>query len=79
MRDIFRRREMPTFNYQPRFQDDGQPATGDSQQATATGRRQIKIRRRFDIDDTNYMKPVSAGRIMLYALVACLLLYFILF
>ena len=78
VRDIFRRREMPTFNYQPRF-GDGQPATGDSQQATAAGRRQIKIRRRFDIDDTNYMKPVSAGRIMLYALVACLLLYFILF
>ena len=99
-RDLYKRREMPKFNYQPRFQ------TGASGQAEATEEqssisadnavidkytdeapaaeqghrtRKIKIRRRFDISDTEYMKPVSGGKIIIYALLACLLLYFILF
>ena len=101
IRDLFKRREMPKFNYQPRFQ--GTAVSNTEQQANstttesgiATGpnggdiiekyreqdnhRHKIKIRRRFDIGDTEYMKPVSGGKIMLYALLACLLLYLILF
>jgi len=94
--DLFRRRKMPMFNYQPRFQS-GASRTGDnnSQQTTegadsaildkyaseGTGykSRKIKIRRRFDMGDSDYMKPVSGGKIILYALLACLLLYLILF
>ena len=92
-RDLFRKREMPRFNYQPRFSNVGSgQRTADSEQAnnandtliekySDNGRRnhKIKIRRRFDMGDTDYMKPVSAGKIMLYALLACILLYLILF
>lgn len=95
--DIFRRRKMPTFNYQPRFSGSGisQQTTNESQQSTEgvdsaildkySGEgvgyktRKIKIRRRFDMGDSDYMKPVSGGKIILYALLACLLLYLILF
>lgn len=99
-RDLFRRRKMPTFNYQPRFQAGvSSPTAAPAEQTsncadsailekysaeTATSEqgyrtRKIKIRRRFDIGDTDYMKPVSGGKIILYALLACMLLYFILF
>ena len=94
-KDLFRKREMPTFNYQPRFSgttpastagDSGSATDGSSQpdDTTLTEKyrqpiHKIKIRRRFDISDTNYMKPIPAGRIMLYALLVCLLLYWILF
>ena len=37
-------------------------------------KRQIKIRRRFDISDTDYMKPVSGTKIILYAFLVFLLL-----
>lgn len=88
VRDLFHRREMPKFNYQPRFQ---QYVTASEADATAdeavlekyesetVKNRKIKIRRRFDIGDTEYLKPVPGGKIMLYTLLACLLLYFILF
>ena len=94
LRDLFRRRKMPTFNYQPRFSASAstQPSStstdsaildkysnDDSVRSDGYKTRKIKIRRRFDIGDSDYMKPVSAGKIMLYALLACLLLYFILF
>ena len=60
---------------------DGDGVRSDDQlvQKYSTPRHKIKIRRRFDIGDTEYMKPVSGGKIMLYALLACLLLYLILF
>jgi hypothetical protein len=95
--DLFRRRKMPTFNYQPRFQSGAgsQQATDGDQQAAVGAdsaildkysgegqgykTRKIKIRRRFDMGDSDYMKPVSGGKIILYALLACLLLYLILF
>lgn len=97
-RDLYKRREMPKFNYQPRFL--GQTEDNSAAQAPvsldATGStdneqliekyssegyktRKIRIRRRFDMGDSDYMKPVSGGKIILYALLACLLLYFILF
>lgn len=97
-RDLYKRREMPKFNYQPRFL--GQTEDNSAAQAPVsldpTGStvkeqliekyssegyktRKIRIRRRFDMGDSDYMKPVSGGKIILYALLACLLLYFILF
>ena len=83
--DMFRKREMPKFNYQPRFQPDSPtaatPADDADKVASKYADRQyrIRIRRRYDIEDPDYMKPVSAGKIMLYTLLACILLYWILF
>ena len=76
-RDMFRKREMPTFNYQPRFATKEGEDTGEH--IASFKKRSTKMQRRFDIGDTDYMKPVPAGRIMLYALLVCALLYWILF
>lgn len=89
-KDLFRKREMPTFNYQPRFSgtapatptgDSGSATDGSSQpdDTTLTEKyrqpiHKIKIRRRFDISDTNYMKPISGGKIILYCFIVFLLL-----
>ena len=89
-KDLFRKREMPTFNYQPRFSgastapgatastDEGKPDTAADGDAITERYRQpihkIKIRRRFDISDTNYMKPISGGKIILYCFIVFLLL-----
>ena len=79
-RDLFRKREMPQFHYTPRFNADGTAIeeTPDSDGA-APARRPIKIRRRFNIDDEDYLKPVSGGKIILYCFLVCLLLYWVLF
>ena len=76
-KDAFRKREMPTFNYQPRFADSGEEGTGEHLHNFKSGA--AKIKRRFDVTDSDYMKPVPAGRIMIYALLVCALLYWILF
>ncbi len=89
-KDLFRKREMPTFNYHPRFSgtapastvgDPGSATDGSSQpdDTTLTEKyrqpiHKIKIRRRFDISDTNYMKPISGGKIILYCFIVFLLL-----
>ncbi len=85
-KDMFRKREMPKFHYQPRFQ------STDSTESAAEGgeqgigehlaefkKRGVKIKRRFDITGSDDLEPVPAGRIMLYALLVCMLLYWILF
>ncbi|MBQ0015758.1 MAG: hypothetical protein KBT04_02085 [Bacteroidales bacterium] len=93
--DLFRKRKMPKFNYQPRFQQGSTPSPAGGEatapQATADADLmnkyanndsrpyKIHIRRRYDISDTDYMKPMSAGKIMLYGLLTFLLLYWILF
>ncbi|MBR1792871.1 MAG: hypothetical protein IJ764_04450 [Bacteroidales bacterium] len=92
IKDFFQRREMPKFNYQPRFQSDssmlvghtGSKDSSDSDVQTKYSdegwrRNNIRIRRRYNMDDPEYMKPVSASKIMMYVLLACLLLYWILF
>ncbi len=74
--DLFRKREMPKFNYQPRFDSNGEliePTKVDLRNHST-----IKIKRRFDIEDSDYLKPVSGGKILLYTFIACLLLYWIL-
>lgn len=76
-KDLFRKREMPTFNYQPRFATTEGEGTGEHLQQFK--KRSTSIRRRFDIADKDYLKPVPAGRIMLYTLLVCALLYWILF
>ena len=89
-KDLFRKREMPTFNYQPRFSGSATATpAGNSDSATDSGIlpddstltekyrqpiHKIKIRRRFDISDTNYMKPISGGKIILYCFIVFLLL-----
>ena len=81
-RDLFRRREMPKWNYTPRFAategaEKPRQSTGDH--LAEFKKRGVKIKRRFDVSDPDYMKPVPATRIMLYTLLVCLLLYWILF
>lgn len=77
-KDAFRKRDMPTWNYQPRF-GNGNEEQGTGEHLNEFKKRGSKIKRRFDVADTDYMKPVPAGRIMLYALLVCALLYWILF
>ena len=43
-------------------------------QKYATPRHRIKIRRRFDIADSDYMKPIPGTKIILYTGIVCLLL-----
>jgi hypothetical protein len=91
-RDLFRKREMPKFNYQPRFsagasmqKDDSTTATNQEQQQSADAvvekyrqpQHRIKIKRRFDISDTDYMKPISGTKIILYCFIVFLLLMLI--
>ena len=82
-KDMFRKREMPKFNYQPRFQNGEQSVEngemGVGEHIAEFKKRGVKIKRRFDVTDPDYMKPVPATRIMLYTLLVCLLLYWILF
>ena len=78
-KDLFRKREMPTFNYQPRFSGSATDGGTLPDDGTLTEKyrqpiHKIKIRRRFDISDTNYMKPISGGKIILYCFIVFLLL-----
>lgn len=92
-RDLFRKREMPRFNYQPRFST-SRPSTQEGQQEAAPAENvqaggeavakkyeqpphRIKIRRRFDIADTDYMKPIPGTKIILYCFIVFLLLMLI--
>jgi hypothetical protein len=82
--DLFRKREMPTFNYQPRFsgtttdttteKKEDMPVDDTLTEKYRQAKRQIMIKRRFDISDTNYMKPVSGTKIILYCFIVFLLL-----
>lgn len=88
-KDLFRKREMPTFNYQPRFQqgvsttaNNDAPAEDDDiaeKYGTAESKHHVRIKRRYDIEDPEYMKPMPAGKIMIYGLLTFLLLFWILF
>ena len=85
-RDLFRKREMPKFNYQPRFSSGVQPQPTNEDEASPEetltdkyrqAKRQIKIRRRFDFTDSEYMKPIPATKIMLYGFIVFLLIMLI--
>ena len=77
-RDLFRKRSMPTFNYQPRFSGAGsqEAAQGDDavMEKYCQPKHLIKIHRRFDISDPDYMKPIPGTKIILYCFIAFLLL-----
>ena len=87
-RDLFRKREMPRFHYQPRFVDgidtkattesgkEQLPPNDDESLADKyrAARHQIKIKRRFDISDSEYMKPISGTKIILYCFIVFLLI-----
>ena len=83
-RDLFRKREMPKFNYQPRFSGAAQQQAQSADDADTNAqslvekywqaKRQIKIRRRFDISDSEYMKPISGTKIVLYGFIAFILI-----
>ncbi len=74
--DLFRKREKPQFHYVSRFDDEGNlienPSELKSENITAH-----KIRHRFDNDDMDRLKPVPAGKIIIYTLAVCILLIFI--
>lgn len=81
--DLFRKREMPTFNYQPRFADNGGTeqldSTPDTEGEEVMRRiRKHKIQRRFDITDEDYLKPINGGKIVLYGIAVTLLLLWVL-
>lgn len=81
-KDLFRKREMPTWNYKPRFSAENGSDTSShnpGEHLADFKRRNTKIQRRFDIGDSDYLKPVPAGRILLYTLLVGMLLYWILF
>lgn len=81
-KDLFRKREMPTFNYQSRLnlnnsvQDSTDVPVIDETLADKyrQSKRQIKIRRRFDISDSEYMKPISGTKIIVYGMIVVLLI-----
>lgn len=79
LKDLFRKREMPTFNYQPRFSNTSSPSNTQNQQSEEIAQRirQRRFTRRFDIEDTEYFKPISGGKIMLYVGVVFLMLLWI--
>lgn len=85
-KDLFRKREMPKFNYTPRFSGSATATASEASNAEVPSqdesltekyrqaKHQIKIRRRFDISDTDYMKPVSGTKIILYCFIVFLLI-----
>ena len=87
-RDLFRKREMPKFNYQSRFDGTAGTAMNESPTGSETSeaeaqtladkyrqsKHRIKIRRRFDISDTEYFKPISGTKIILYCFIVFLLI-----
>ena len=95
-RDMFRKREMPRFHYEPRFsgmqataaEGEDTPANSDPSGLSDASddlikkyapRHQIKIKRRYDITDPDYMKPMPAHKILLYAGIVCILILAIFF
>ena len=73
LKDVVRKREMPKFNYTPRFDENGKirdTATQDKKAAK-------HIRHRFDTDEVDTPQPVPAGKIILYTLIVFLLSVFV--
>ena len=75
--DFFRKREKPQFHYVSRFDAEGNlietPATATKENAVKR-----RIKRRFDDeDDWDRLKPIPAGKIMVYVLIVFFLLLFI--
>ena len=76
VKDLFRKRERPQFHYVSRFDENG-----NLKEAAPSQDRNIavkkRINRRFNDEDMDGLKPVPAGKIMIYTLIVCILLYLI--
>lgn len=72
--DLFRKRERPQFHYVSRFDENGNLKETTS---SANGSVKKRITRRFDEDEMDRFKPVPAGKIMVYTLLVCVLLYLV--
>lgn len=77
-KDLFKKREMPQFHYQPRFANNDGNVEAEQTAAHATATTKKRISRRFDIEDNKYFEPVSGTKIIFYVLLTCLLLLWIL-
>lgn len=74
--DLFRKRERPQFHYVSRFDENGN-LTETAATTTRDGAVKRHITRRFDEDEMDRFKPVPAGKIMVYTLLVCILLYLV--
>lgn len=76
LKDFFKKREKPQFHYVSRFDSEGNlmeiPPTTMKENTVKK-----RINRRFSDEEMDGLKPVPAGKIMIYTLLVCLLLYFI--
>ncbi len=72
--DLFRKRERPQFHYVSRFDENGNLKETTS---STNGSVKKRITRRFDEDEMDRFKPVPAGKIMVYTLLVCVLLYLV--
>lgn len=76
LKDFFKKREKPQFHYVSRFDENGNlMETPSTPPKDAVVKK--RINRRFSDEDMDGLKPVPAGKIMIYTLLVCLLLYFI--
>ena len=74
--DLFRKRERPQFHYVSRFDENGN-LTETAATTPRDGAVKRHITRRFDEDEMDRFKPVPAGKIMVYTLLVCILLYLV--
>lgn len=74
--DLFRKRERPQFHYVSRFDENGN-LTETAATTTRDSSVKRRITRRFDEDEMDRFKPVPAGKIMVYTLLVCILLYLV--
>ena len=76
IKDLFRKRERPQFHYVSRFDENGNlKETSTVQDKNIAVKK--RINRRFNDEDMDGLKPVPAGKIMIYTLIVCILLYLI--
>lgn len=75
--DLFRKRERPQFHYVSRFDENGNliETPVESREPMSTKR----IKRRFEDDDLDRIKPVPASKIIIYTLAVIVLLAFVVF
>ena len=76
LQDLFKKREKPQFHYVSRFDSEGN-IIETPREATKESTVKRRINRRFEDDDMDRFKPIPAGKIMIYTLLVCLLLFFI--
>ena len=76
LKDFFKKREKPQFHYVSRFDSEGNlMETPPTAPKDATVKRRIS--RRFNDEEMDGLKPIPAGKIMIYTLLVCILLFFI--